>query len=106
MSFNRENVCWQSRNGKWTLAFYECFENPDCEDPEWDVSYGDGFEWVSAGHASFEAAENSWHGANPGGGEVIEWSETNAMECERLDAKAEAYNVQKRATKTSKARGW
>lgn len=104
MSFNRENVCWQSKDGTWSLAFYECYENPDCEDPEWDVTYGDDFEWVSIGHSTSEAAENSWHGANPGGGEMVEWSEHTSKTCERFDSKAQAFLAKRRTPTTNNSR--
>lgn len=50
MSFNRENVTWQSSSGTWNRTFYEFWEeNQDCDnfDPEWDVTYGENFNWVS-----------------------------------------------------------
>lgn len=99
MSCNRENICWQSKDGKWSLAFYECWtvnDGDDDHDPEWDVEYGDQFEWVSTGHATEEAAHNSWHGANPGGGSVMGWSDSCAKECEQLDAKAQSFLTQQK----------
>jgi hypothetical protein len=96
MSRNRENVTWQSSNGKWNLAFYDWYEvnqDDDDFDPEWDVEYTDDFNWASTGHATREAAESSWKGANPGGGTHIEYSPETAKQCDGLDAKAAAYRI-------------
>lgn len=110
MSFNRENIAWQSKDGKWSLGFYECWpinDDDDDHDPEWDVEYGDQFEWVSTGHATEEAAQNSWNGANPGGGSVMEWSDSSAKACEQLDIKAQSFLAnQMDQTKLNRNRGW
>lgn len=84
MSFNRENVIWQSADGTWNRAFYEVLWTGD--DPEWDVEYGDGFGWVATGLRSEEAAEDSWHGANPGGWTILRQPD-DADACARMDAK-------------------
>lgn len=82
MSVNRENVTWVSRDWTWNLGFFECidigdYDDPDDYDYEWDVEYDTSrFEWVSTGHASEEAADQSWDGANPGGTTV--YSEPSA----------------------------
>lgn len=97
MSVNRENVTWQSSNGKWNLAFYDFYnvrgDDDEDFDPEWDVEYTDDFNWVSTGHATREAADNSWMGANPGGGTHIEFTPENAKYCAALDAKAAAFRI-------------
>lgn len=73
MSFNRENIVWQSADGTWSRGFYEVFENFDAEDfdPEWDVEYGADFEWLASGLPTEEAALEAWDGANPGGHHVV-----------------------------------
>jgi hypothetical protein len=86
MSFNRENVTWQSEDGTWNLGFLEVVWVG--EDPEWDVEYGDGFDWVSTGHSSQEAAYAAWDGANPGGGWVVAYTPETAAECGRNDVRA------------------
>lgn len=90
MSFNRENVIWQSADGTWSRGFYEtCWvgDEYDGYDPEWDVEYGDGLWCVTVGHASEDAAERAWDGANPGGHTTIT-QEHFADECAALDAEA------------------
>lgn len=70
MSFNRENVTWQSPDGSWNLGFFEAWVWGD--DPEWDVDYSlDNFEWVTTGHRSEDAALEAWDGANPGGTIIV-----------------------------------
>ena len=93
MSFNRENVTWQSENGTWNLGFFQCLEMlTGCDedfDPEWDVEYNYScFSWVSRGHATEDAAMNSWKGANPGGSEICPFNEGNRKECEAYDKMA------------------
>jgi hypothetical protein len=90
MSKNRENITWQSEDGKWNIGFYDFQENRDGDDydSEWDVDYNDKFHWVSAGHASAQQARNAWRGANPGGGSEMAYSEANAKEILELDDQA------------------
>lgn len=95
MSFNRENVIWQSANGTWSIGFFECFEvNGDGgrNDPEWDVEYNyEKFDWASTNHSTKEAARKAWHGANPGGGETLSYSKENSDECDGYDRMAKEY---------------
>ncbi|KQO98820.1 hypothetical protein [Leifsonia sp. Leaf264] len=76
MSFNRENVIWQSPDGTWNRGFYtanthDAYDDEDY-DPEWDVDYEwSSFQWVSTGHPSQEAAHDAWRGSNPGGHNVV-----------------------------------
>lgn len=90
MSFHRENIIWQSKDGSWNRGFYKAeatgdYSDPDF-DPEWDVEYDSSkFEWVSTGHATQEAAYASWRGANPGGHWTLEYSRATAKECAALD---------------------
>lgn len=65
MSFNRENVVWQSGDSFY-IGFFSCSVIGD--DPEWDVEYDYSlFQWASGPHDSEEDALLSWDGANPGG---------------------------------------
>ncbi len=97
MSFNRDNVAWQSPNGTWNLGFYTVHEGygygDDDYDPEWDVDYDYGsFEWVSTGHPNLDAAWASWNGANPG-----MWDTENGVErVAALDAMAAEYLLRSR----------
>lgn len=79
MSFNRENVIWQSPDGTWNRAFFDHYStasyDDDDYDPEWDVEYTDSFEWVSTGHSTKSQAERSWGGANPGGQSTYEFGD-------------------------------
>lgn len=84
MSFNRENVVWQSADGTWGRGFYESYSvgsyDDDDYDPEWDVDYDyDTFAWVSVGHATEEAARASWDGANPGTSHTVPFGESGAF---------------------------
>lgn len=95
MSVNRENVTWQSKDGKWNRGFFD-FYNVNESDPdwdyEWDVEYDfNAFNWVSTGHATEEAADRSWRGANPGGGESAPYNRANAKECARYDHMARRF---------------
>lgn len=70
MSFNRENIVWQTEDKLWHIGFYEWFPvgNTFDEDydPEWDVDYNyDRFVWVSTSHTTPESAMNSYP-RNPG----------------------------------------
>jgi len=96
MSFNRENIIWQSADGTWSRGFYECHEDfsrggredddEDSFDPEWDVEYNYGaLEQVSCGHPSEDAAWQSWRGANPGGSNVLPYDSDAAVEVAQLD---------------------
>jgi hypothetical protein len=57
------------------------------------VEYTDDFNWVSTGHATKEAADRAWTGANPGGGTQVEYSAANAKTCDAYDAKAEDCRI-------------
>jgi len=94
MSFNRENILWQSADGTWSHGFYECHESyggreDDDEnsfDPEWDVEYNhDVLEYASCGHPSEDAALQSWRGANPGGCHVLSYHPGSAAEVAKHD---------------------
>lgn len=91
MSFHRENVIWKSRNGKWSMGVFDCYQTG--EDPEWDVEYDFGtFSWASTGHASEEAAYQAWRddgGSNTGGGEV---QHEPSEETDRWDIMATTYH--------------
>lgn len=106
MSFNRENVTWQSKDGTWNLGFFKVIEPwsyDDNYDPEWDVEYDFSvFEWVSTGHHTMDAATQSWPGANPGGSSLYHYYPVPADDewgpgpghpdsCERYDKMAATY---------------
>lgn len=97
MSFSRENITWPSKNGTWSIGFYETLwvgSEADGYDPEWDVEYGDEFSWCSTGHATEAAAHASWKGVNPGGGIIV--TEYDPEQCDALDAKAERCKAKMR----------
>lgn len=89
MSFHRENIIWQSKNGTWNRGFFTVAWVDYDGDPEWDVEYDfDSFEWVSTGHPSEEAAHRSWNGANPGGYDYRPYEAETAKGCDRYDEMA------------------
>jgi hypothetical protein len=92
MSCNRENVTWQSESGSWSRGFFEFYDvgsDRDDWDYEWDVEYDHGsFCWVSTGHASAEAANESWRGSNPGGSCAVAYSPETKVQCDRYDEMA------------------
>jgi hypothetical protein len=98
MSFNRENIVWRSKDGRWSIGFYETTwvgSESDGYDPEWDVEYDfDRFSWVSTGHPTEEAAHRAWDGANPGGSIIVE--EYDPAECDKLDQMAAACKERNR----------
>ena len=97
MSFNRENVVWQSQDGTWNLGFYRVLErfgysDDEDYDPEWDVDYDyENFEWLSTGHPSLDAARAEWKGANPGM-MVVASGEDRVAE---LDAMADRFKTRR-----------
>ncbi len=97
MSFCRENVCWQSEDGTWSLGFFRVAWVDYDGDPEWDVEYDfESFEWLTVGHRSSDAANQAWDGANPGGGWEYEWDPTNersVKEIARYNKMAEAFKL-------------
>lgn len=99
MSCNRDNVTWQTEDGRWSIGFWN-FYNVNEDDPdwdyEWDVEYTwDGFWWCSTGHASEEDAYEAYcrQHANPGGTDVTPWSEENRAEIEQLNALAAKFKA-------------
>jgi hypothetical protein len=90
MSFNRENVTWQSADGTWSMAFYVvAWVDPE-GDEEWDVEYDySQFEtWnhvrgVSDPDAAYKIVTAGM--ANPGGTTVVPYT-GNQQECDRYDA--------------------
>lgn len=80
MSVNRENVTWQTEDGRWSIGFWDFdYVGGDDGDYEWDVEYLDHFNFASTGHATEEAAYAAYtrENANPGGTVVYPWSEAN-----------------------------
>lgn len=92
MSFNRDNITWQSKNGTWNLGFFRVAwvgSEADGYDPEWDVEYDcSSFEWVSTGHSSEHRANQSWSGVNPGSQTILSWTRENAKEAAEYDQMA------------------
>lgn len=93
MSTNRENVIWKTRDGTWSIGFYDFYYTGDSSDEdfdhEWDVEYDFGrFNWVSTGHPTQESAMNAWHGSNPGCHEIVE---EPSAETDALDALVKAF---------------
>lgn len=108
MGLHRENITWQSKDGTWSLGFWDFYyvnRDSDDFDPEWDVEYTDTFNWVSTGHPTYESAEDSWKDANPGGGEMLAYSADAPSENDRLDALAKDFLAQKSKTGRS-TRPW
>lgn len=100
MSKSRENVCWQSREGTWSVGFYDFDYTSDEQDPdfddEWDVDFHDRFRWASTGYASLDDATDASDAlgeANPGGGMIVRWSEQAADQIAELDRRARQYTA-------------
>lgn len=75
MSCNRENITWETKDGKWNIGFYAFHEvapeDDEDFDYEWDVEYdNDTFWFVSTGHATSQQAMDAYcrQHSNPGGG--------------------------------------
>ena len=92
MSLNRENVTWQSADGKWNMGFYDYeYVNTESEDfdSEWDVEYNyDMFCCVIKNKLSPEDAYNSYvfNHANPGGTVIYDYTEENMNMIESFEA--------------------
>lgn len=94
MSYNHENVVWQSPDGTWARGFYAvdyltCGGNEDAcgdETHEWCREFDQNrFQWVSAGHPTADAAYRSWNGSNPGGSSEVSGDYATAEEIARLE---------------------
>lgn len=93
MSFNRENVIWQSADGSWNRGFYEVlssFAPYDGDyDAEWDVDYNmDVFEWVRTGLPSKNSAHKETPGGNPGVVYVLPYAENTDDQIAEYDIMA------------------
>lgn len=107
MSCNRENVTWQSVDGRWNIGFYEFWDvdtHKEDWDYEWDVEYGSDFHWVSSGHPTPEAARDAWRGANPGGSSIYEYNEQNAEACAHFDKLAQELRGRERERRAAQPR--
>lgn len=98
MSYNWENIKWQSKNGLWSIGFFErepmvsSFNQDDDYDSEWEDDFDRSkFSFASVGHATPESADNSWKGANPGSSTSIPYSKKNAEEISEYEDMAKAY---------------
>lgn len=93
MSFNRENVTWQSKDGTWNMAFFRTTwvgSEADGYDPEWDVEYDykefDLYVYSTKKSSPDEAYEDARsRTANPGGGWVVS-RQMDAEACDKYDA--------------------
>lgn len=87
MSTNRENITFQTADGKWNIGFWEFFYiNTDSEDfdSEWDVEYNySSFWYASTGHATPEKAYEAYtrNHSNPAGTSILTY-EGNENECD------------------------
>ena len=82
MSTNRENVTFQTADGKWNIGFWDFYVWGD--DYEWDVTYSEGSFWyASMGHDTPELAYQAYtrNHSNPGGTCRIEYA-GNEKQCE------------------------
>lgn len=70
MSFNRENVIWQSEDGNYYRGFFTVTwvgSEADGYDPEWDVEYDmSSFDIVSGPVVPQDDALKIWLRVNPG----------------------------------------
>lgn len=89
MSFNRENVTFQTSDGKWNIGFWNFNETSSYTDenfdPEWDVEYTqDGFWFASVRHSTPEKAYEAYcrNHPNPAGTNIVHY-EGNETECEQ-----------------------
>lgn len=89
MSFNRENVTFQTADGKWNIGFWNFYETSNYMDEdfdsEWDVEYTyDGFWFFSAGHATPKQAYEAYcrNHSNPGGTVVLDYA-TYKEDCDK-----------------------
>lgn len=92
MSFHRENVTWQSKDGTWNMAFFRVVwegSESDGMDPEWDVIYDHDvfapWNYATACTSADEAYQvGTANTSNPGGTWVIPYAH-NERECDRYD---------------------
>lgn len=97
MSFNRENVTWQSKDGTWNMAFFRVTWTgieADGYDPEWDVEYDfnafDLYVYATkkdSPDAAYEDVRDRT--SNPGGGWVVS-RQMNSDLCDKYDAMLES----------------
>lgn len=93
MSFNRENITWESADGTWNLAFFQTLwvgREADGFDPEWDVQY-DYSEFDVYVYATKQATPDAAYEhilrytSNPGGTNLVS-RVMNTEACEKYDA--------------------
>jgi len=102
MSFNRENVAWESQDGTWNVGYYTfqetCETDEEGFDVEWDVEYDWTSFWhVTTGQRSADEAHAKMSG-NMGRGEDIHYKGNSAL-CKKYDAMAFACNHPEEAKK-------
>jgi len=94
MSFNRENVIWQSKGKTWNIGFFRTAWVGE-DDPEWDVEYDfESFDWASTSHPTEEAAWRSWPGANPGGYSCLTYGDDTKALCDKYDQMAQTWKLE------------
>lgn len=103
MSYNWENVVWQTKDGRWGIGFFDrisytdSWDNEDY-DSEWDDEFDHSvFVHASTGHPTQESAYATWRGANPGHHTVYEYSRGTAKEIAEFEDMARACNDSKYA---------
>jgi len=97
MSFNRENVTWESTDGTWNMAFFRvAWEGSEADgyDPEWDVEYDyEKFDlYVYAEKQPTPDAAYQYvtsRTSNPGGGWVVS-RRINVEDCDKYDKMLDA----------------
>lgn len=112
MSFNWENIVWQSKDGKFGIGFFDRISRGSWGDDDYDSEWDDEFDYsvfsfASTGHLTANSAHSSWNGANPGSSTEIPYSRANAKEIAEYEEMAKAYKdpvyAQKRLEAKAKA---
>ena len=91
MSHNRENVTFQTADGKWGIGFWEFYNTKpytdETFDSEWDVEYYyDAFWFASLNHNTPEEAYTAYtrtHG-NPAGTVILNYAD-NQKACDTYE---------------------
>lgn len=109
MSFNWENVIWQSKDRTWSIGLFERISNGDSWDSDYDAEWDDDydqnkFHFASTGHATPESAKSAWKGTNPGGHTSIPWEKGNFEEIKQYELMAEIYADPALGVKLEKAK--
>lgn len=97
MSYNWENVVWESKDGLWNVGFFERISGGSYDDDEYDSEWDDEFNlsafcFASRCHNTSDAASRAWDGANPGGTYEVKYSRATAKDIEEYNNMAKAWN--------------